>query len=102
MGEIDLDCTDDLKSAREGVAGEVVAKVENGMAVREFTLAIGIGEGHHTALQKMMGALATPYEEQRNAIHRAVAAGGASGVAGGEGAGWRQADAGQPRGAAGA
>src|SRR5580698_2828108 len=65
MGEIDLDCTDDLKSAREGVAGEVVAKVENGMAVREFTLGIGIGEGHHTALQKMMSALATPYADQR-------------------------------------
>jgi glucoamylase len=65
MGEIDLDCTDDLKSAREGVAGEVVAKVENGTAVREFSLAIGIGEGHHTALQKMMSALATPYADQR-------------------------------------
>ncbi len=37
----------------------------NGLAVREFTLAIGIGEGHHTAAQKTMGALSTPYEEQR-------------------------------------
>ncbi len=35
------------------------------MAVREFTLAIGIGEGHHTAAQKTMGALATPFAEQR-------------------------------------
>jgi len=31
----------------------------------EFTLAIGIGEGHHTAAQKTMGALATPYKENR-------------------------------------
>ena len=38
---------------------------EGGMAVREFTLAIGIGEGHHTALQKTMSALAMPFEEQR-------------------------------------
>jgi glucoamylase len=65
MGEIDLGCTDDLMSAHDGTAGEVVAKVENGMAVREFTLGIGIGEGHHTALQKMMSALATPYPAQR-------------------------------------
>ena len=28
-------------------------------------VAIGIGEGHHTALQKTMAALATPFEEQR-------------------------------------
>jgi len=32
---------------------------------REFTLAIGIGEGHHTAAQKTMGALAMPFEEQK-------------------------------------
>ncbi len=65
MGEIDMECTNDLRSAREGPAGEVVAKVEGGMAVREFTLGIGIGEGHHTALQKMMGALSVPFEEQK-------------------------------------
>ncbi|MGA2907136.1 MAG: glycoside hydrolase family 15 protein [Terracidiphilus sp.] len=65
MGEIDLGCVDDLKIAREGAAGEVVAKVEGGMAVREFTLAIGIGEGHHTAAQKTMGALSVPFEEQK-------------------------------------
>jgi glucoamylase len=29
---------------------------------REFTLAIGLGEGHHAALSEMMQALATPYE----------------------------------------
>jgi glucoamylase len=65
IGEIDLRCVDDLRGAREGAAGEVVAKVEGGMAVREFTLAIGIGEGHHTAAQKAMGSLSVPYAEQR-------------------------------------
>ncbi len=29
---------------------------------REFTIAIGLGEGHHAALSEMMQALATPYE----------------------------------------
>ncbi|HEV2620230.1 MAG TPA: glycoside hydrolase family 15 protein, partial [Acidobacteriaceae bacterium] len=29
---------------------------------REFTLAIGLGDGHHAALSEMMQALATPYE----------------------------------------
>jgi glucoamylase len=60
MGEIDLDCderwrnriADDLPSAEGG-------------AVREFTLAIGIGDGHHTAAQKTMSALSTPFEEQK-------------------------------------
>jgi glucoamylase len=31
----------------------------------EFTLAFGIGEGHHTAAQKTIGALATPFADQR-------------------------------------
>ena len=30
---------------------------------REFTMAIGLGDGHHAALSEMMQALATPYEE---------------------------------------
>ncbi len=29
---------------------------------RDFTIAIGLGEGHHAALSEMMQALATPYE----------------------------------------
>ncbi len=33
---------------------------------RQFTLAIGIGEGHHTAAQMAMSALASPYEVHRN------------------------------------
>ncbi|MGA3082959.1 MAG: glycoside hydrolase family 15 protein [Terracidiphilus sp.] len=32
---------------------------------REFTVAIGIGEGHHMALQKTMNVLATPFEDHR-------------------------------------
>jgi glucoamylase len=32
----------------------------------EFTVGFGIGEGHHTALQKTMGALATPFAENRS------------------------------------
>ena len=32
---------------------------------REFTLAFGLGEGNHTALQKTVSALATPFEQHR-------------------------------------
>jgi glucoamylase len=32
---------------------------------RTFSVAIGIGEGHHTALQKTVSALATPFEDHR-------------------------------------
>ena len=32
----------------------------------EFTVAFGLGEGHHTAAQKTMGALATPFKDQRS------------------------------------
>jgi glucoamylase len=32
---------------------------------RVFSLAIGIGEGHHTAVQKTVGALAMPFEQHR-------------------------------------
>ena len=46
MGELDLECAPDGGG-------------------REFTLAIGIGEGQHTALQKTMTALAMPFAEHR-------------------------------------
>ena len=46
MGELDLECAPDGGG-------------------REFTLAIGIGQGQHTALQKTMTALAMPFEEHR-------------------------------------
>ena len=67
MGEIDLECIAerDIESRidiggqlRAEVSGDASAEARSGKAVREFTLAIGIGNGHHTALQKMMGALA--------------------------------------------
>ena len=63
MGEIDLGCSERLATAdRKQCAG---ATERQGAALREFTLAIGIGEGHHPAAQKTMGALAMPFEEQR-------------------------------------
>jgi glucoamylase len=37
-----------------------------GTRAYEFTLAFGIGEGHHTAAQKTMGALAIPFEQHRS------------------------------------
>ena len=57
MGELDVDC------ARQ--SGTI-----------EFTLAFGIGEGHHTAAQKTMGSLATPFEDHKSRFiaqwHRAA------------------------------
>jgi glucoamylase len=77
MGEIDLAS---LARRANGTPTEKDGRpstgVESGKSVREFTLAIGIGEGHHTALQKTMGALAMPFEEQRERFiaqwHRAA------------------------------
>ncbi len=65
MGEIDLGCSEQLSNGLGGAVGAVAAKGEEGRAVREFTLAIGIGEGHHPAAQKTMGSLSVPFEEQR-------------------------------------
>ena len=50
MGELDLKCSSG-KSWSDGFD--------------EFTVAFGIGEGHHTAAQKTMGALAMPFTEHR-------------------------------------
>ena len=47
------------------VMGEVGCAEYGTGAAREFTVAIGIGQGCHTAAQKTMGALATPYPELR-------------------------------------
>jgi len=67
MGEINLECIAQRNNqARMNLGDQSSSDSQNGNAVREFTLAIGIGDGNHTALQKMMGALATPFEEQRN------------------------------------
>jgi glucoamylase len=48
-GELNLDC----------------ARNHRGESVREFTLAVGIGDTKHTALQKMVGALVMPYDKHR-------------------------------------
>ena len=69
---------------------------------RVFSVAIGIGEGHHTALQKTVSALATPFEAASGPVYRAVASGGQSGVAGGEVVRRGQADAREPQRVAGA
>jgi glucoamylase len=46
--------------------GEVDLRGRHGKDWIEFTVAFGIGEGHHTAAQKTMNALSTPFEENRN------------------------------------
>jgi glucoamylase len=52
MGELDL--------------GGKIAPAEGSESAVEFTVAIGIGPGHHTAAQKTMGSLATPFVELRD------------------------------------
>jgi len=47
------------------VIGEIDCAGCDARGAREFTVAIGIGEGLHTAAQKMMDSLATAYEELR-------------------------------------
>jgi len=47
------------------VMGEIDCPEYGTGAAREFTVAIGIGEGSHTAAQKTMGSLTTPYAELR-------------------------------------
>ena len=47
------------------VMGEIGCPEEGTGSAREFTLAIGIGAGHHTAAQKTMGSLTMPYAELR-------------------------------------
>jgi glucoamylase len=64
MGEIDLGIIDDPGKLRDGAGGAAVAAGGAGRTAREFTVAIGIGEGHHPALQKTMGALSMPFAEQ--------------------------------------
>ena len=60
IGEVDLSGIPGLKSETWGTQNDV-----DGKGGIEFTLAIGIGEGHHTAAQKTMGALAMPFERSR-------------------------------------
>jgi len=41
----------------------LISQGEAGESIAEFTVAIGVGEGSHTAAQKTMGSLATPYKD---------------------------------------
>jgi glucoamylase len=56
--------------------GNVAVMGEITPGIREFTVAIGFGEGHHAALSATMGALATPFETHRKRFieqwHRAA------------------------------
>ena len=65
IGELDLNCNASPQrrgGSPLGIARDPVA-ASGGY---EFTVAFGIGEGHHTAAQKTMGALAMPFEEHRS------------------------------------
>ena len=74
MGEVDLLCAHPLDNGLGGNSEEDSATDGSGAratyagaaGVREFTLTIGIGQGHHTALQKTMGALCIKFAEQRD------------------------------------
>jgi len=52
LGELDLRVQSELN--------------DEGRRVVEFTVAVGIGEGNHTAAQKTMSSLATPFEEHKS------------------------------------
>ncbi|HKF46590.1 MAG TPA: glycoside hydrolase family 15 protein [Terracidiphilus sp.] len=54
-GEVDLECPQHNGSKGDGTTG-----------VREFTVAIGVGDTLHTSLQKTVMAMATPYERLRS------------------------------------
>ncbi len=58
------------------VMGELNLGNAGADGAREFTLAIGIGEGHHTALQKTVSAMAMPFAQNRDRFieqwHRAA------------------------------
>ncbi len=58
------------------VMGELDLGNAGADGAREFTLAIGIGEGHHTALQKTVSAMAMPFAQNRDRFieqwHRAA------------------------------
>ncbi len=57
MGELDL--ATEIAQAERGNGA-------SGKCAVEFTVAVGIGEGHHPAAQKTMGALAIPFAEHRS------------------------------------
>jgi len=73
MGQIDLkNCTHSDSLLTPGASPEG----ETNSAAVEFSVAIGVGSGHHTAAQKTMSSLATPYADLRKRFieqwHRAA------------------------------
>ncbi len=63
-----FDMTWEFGSATNGnlaIMGEINLGNAGADGAREFTLAIGIGEGHHTALQKTVSAMAMPFDQNR-------------------------------------
>ncbi|MGA7110014.1 MAG: glycoside hydrolase family 15 protein [Terracidiphilus sp.] len=52
-------------SGNIAVMGELNLGAAGADGSRVFVVAIGIGQGHHTALQKTVSALATPFEQHR-------------------------------------
>ena len=64
-----FDMTWEFGSASNGniaVMGELNMREAGTDGARQFNLAIGIGEGNHTALQKTVSALAMPFERSRD------------------------------------
>ena len=64
IGEMDLPCVYERAESSGGKAA-LITNGAGGVAALEFTLAIGIGEGHHTAAQKTISSLTAPYSELR-------------------------------------
>ncbi|MFZ0304279.1 MAG: glycoside hydrolase family 15 protein [Terracidiphilus sp.] len=77
MGQINLGgCGSPDHAMRTGDDPAELTESPDGMAAYEFTVAIGIGAGHHTAAQKTLGSLAAPYADMRKRFidqwHRAA------------------------------
>ncbi len=68
MGELNLECAGNAPAGDGSQSDKIEA--------REFTVALGIGDTQHTALQKTVGALAMPYQQHRTRFieqwHRAA------------------------------
>jgi len=65
MGELDLDAGQGRDGGCKGLNGHANGGDDGSGGALAFVLAIGIGEGHHTAMQKTMGALSTRYADHR-------------------------------------
>ncbi|HUB51956.1 MAG TPA: glycoside hydrolase family 15 protein [Terracidiphilus sp.] len=77
MGQINLGgCASPDHTLQNGEVPAELTAGQNGSLAYEFTVAIGVGAGHHTAAQKTMGALAPPYADMRKRFieqwHRAA------------------------------